>query len=194
MDEDCQEQPQPGSPDATPSASGTVGPRRLYTERCRQQLAEQYLLGMPITEMAAVHGEDPKRISKLFRTKEMQSMIEQRRGELLQAGAQVMFKFLLHADTLAQQQLDCALSQGPDQYKARTWILERIAPARSTSQSSVDVNVNVHAEVMGQLAMALQETAKVLNVTPSTGGIALLDGKNAMPPSSYEMPEDVLEQ
>lgn len=172
-------------------AFGGVGRRHPpITERCKDQLAEQYLLGMPISEMAHLHGFDPKRVSQLFRSDEMKERVSLKRAHLLEGNNKVMFKFLLHADTLAQAQVDCALTAGPDQYKARTWILERIAPARSTSQSQVDVNVNVNHEVMVGLRDALTETAKVLELRPTIGGIALLDGKSAMPPSNYEMEDE----
>lgn len=160
------------------------------TERCKDQLAEQHLLGMPISEMAHLHGFDPKRVSYLFRSDEMKARIDAKRAHLLDGTNKVMFKFLLHAETLAQAQVDCALTDGPDQYKARTWILERIAPARSTSHSQMDVNVNVNHEVMVGLRDALTETAKVLELRPTTSGISLLDGKSAMPPSNYEMGDE----
>lgn len=173
-------------------ATSTPGPRpvphsALITERTRDQLAHQYALGVPISEMAELHGLEARKLSALFRSDEMKALVQAKQTELVAGANKVMFKFLLHAEQLAQAQVDCALQPGPDQYKARTWILERIAPARSTSQSSLDVNVNVNAEVMHGLTLALKETAKVLEVRPTTDGIALLDGKAAMPPSNYQM-------
>src|SRR3990172_10407786 len=101
-----------------------------------------------------------------------------------------MFRFVFHADTLAQQQLDCALTPNPDQYRARTWILERIVPQRSVSQSQVDVNLNVNHEIMLGLKDALVETAKVLDLRPTTPSITLLDGKSAMPQVDYDLGDD----
>ena len=186
-----------GAAPPAPTSISTLGPvpdgQRRHppiTEKSKDQMAQQHVLGMPISEIANLHGFEARRVSALFRTQEMQDRVEAKRVHLMDGANKVMFKFLLHAEGLAQAQVDCALSPGPDQYRARTWILERIAPARSTSQANLDVNVSVNHEVMVGLRDALKETAKVLELRPTTEGISLLDGRSAMPPSSYDMGDD----
>ena len=160
------------------------------TNLAKDAIAEQAAMGMGPSELARLHQRDPGQISQLLRTTWMQERIAAKKEHILSANSRVMFRFLLHADTLAQQQLDCALTPNPDQYRARTWILERIVPQRSVSQQQVDVNLNVNHEIMLGLKDALVETAKVLDLRPTTPSITLLDGKSAMPQVDYDLGDD----
>jgi len=160
------------------------------TNLAKDTIAEQAAMGMGPSELARLHQRDPAQISALLRTTWMQERIAAKKEHILSANSRVMFRFLLHADSLAQAQLDCALTPNPDQYRARTWILERIVPQRSVSQSQVDVSLNINHEIMLGLKDALVETAKVLDLRPATPSITLLDGKSAMPRVDYDLGDE----
>ena len=173
-------------------APGLPPPRsaRGLTALARDTIATQLVSGLTYSEIARLHNLTPEQVKSLAGTANMQTAIEERREHMMAAGSRLMFKWLLHADRLADDQLTCALTPGPDQYRARTWILEKVSPTRHVSQSEVTVNHNVHHEVMVGLKDALVETAKVLEIRPDQSGIALLEGKSAMPPVDFAMDDE----
>lgn len=172
----------PSTPDQAEAGQGEAGVQ--LTALARDAIAEQAAMGLLPSEIARHHQLPVDRISRLLRRPSMKELVDRKRQHLLEAGGRVMFRFLLHADTLAQAQLECAFSPGPDQFKARTWILERIVPNRSVQQQQVDVNLAVHHEVLVGIKSALEKSSKLLDVKPSkaTEGIKLIEGKDALPP------------
>jgi hypothetical protein len=146
---------------------------------------------MPPSEIAALHNQSVARISALLRSDDLKKRIADKRAHLLEGASRVMFKFLLHAEELAEAQVTDALDRSNrNHYAARTWILERVAPARSTSHSTVDVNHHVHHEVLVGLKQALDDTNVVLQQRPNGNGMVLLDGRSAMPPTEYDLGDE----
>lgn len=185
---------EPAAPSATHFPPVVVdGGRRQppLTESTRDTIAEQSLMGMPPSEIATLHGQPVARISALLRTDDLKKRMADKRAHLLEGASRVMFKFLLHAEQLAQDQVDDARNrENRNHYAARTWILERVAPARSTSHSTVDVNHHVHHEVLVGLKQALDDTNLVLAGRPNGSGVVLLDGHSAMPPADYDLGDE----
>lgn len=179
--------PAGGEPPLTPNAPT----RRRLPNTTKDTIAQQLVMGAPYSEIAALHHLDLTYVHQMVRSDDMKDRVAARRQQLMDASSRVMFKFLLHADRLAEDQVNCALVPGPDQYKARTWILDRVAPARSVSQQQVDVNIHASHEVMVGLRDTLREVNQALG-KPKSGlsDVRLLDGKTALPPVDYEMDED----
>jgi hypothetical protein len=174
------------------SSSAAPAPRRRFSKEAKKTVAHQVVMGMAYSEIASLHNADPQQINAMVRTDEMRDLIAEQRTRLLDSGSRIMFKFMMHADRLAEDQVNDALGSGPNHYKARTWILERVAPARSVSQQQVEVNHHITHEVMVGLGDALKEVNKAVagRTGTGTGGIALLDGKSALPPADYDMDVD----
>lgn len=175
---------------ATPSPPAVRRPTPR-THEARKTIAHQIVMGMSYSEIAALHKLDPSQVHNMARAQDMQQLIQEQRTYLMESSSRIMFKFLMHADQLADDQIADASNRGsPNNYKARTWILDRVSPQRHVSQQQVDINHNITHEVMLGLADAIKEVGQVLPGSKGNGktdGIALLDGKTALPPVDYDL-------
>jgi hypothetical protein len=177
------------------SVQGEEAPKKVsrrFNPSSREVIANQLVTGTPHSEIASLHNCDVADISKLARSRDMKDRVERRRTQLLESSSKIMFKWLLHADRLADDQLKCALSSGPDQYRARTWILDRVSPSRSVNQQQVEINHNINHEVMVGINEAIREVNKAIptEALPEMSEGTLLDGSTALPPLDYAMDED----
>ena len=152
------------------------------TDATLETIADQVLLGAGTGELAEALGYSPGGMRRLIQSPAIQDRLGKRRQHLLEAGARQFFRFLMNADRLAQDQLRDALDPGSkDNYKARTWILERIMPQRQQQSGEVNVALAINNEVMVQLGEALKATSSSL-AGAHTGTPVLLEGKKALPP------------
>jgi hypothetical protein len=146
-------------------------------------IANQAAGGITTRELADLHEYSYEGMRRLLATDDMQARIAEQRTSLMQAGSRAMFRMLLYSDELMAAQVNDALGAGPNQYKARTWILERIIPQRTSSSTDVNVNVAIQQEVFGGLTEALRELRTVNiggnDVLPEAP--RLVDGADALP-------------
>ena len=168
------------------------GPGRLssrhWTSIAKDTITHQTIGGMVPSEIARFHSVDVADIHRLLNTKDMKDRLAGRRAELMEASTRIMFKWMLHADRLADDQVKDALDpSSPNQYKARTYILDQVSPKRTISQQQVDVHHHATYEIMLGLKDVLTEIRSAVPNDPSNGGFKLLDGKTALPPVDIEL-------
>lgn len=128
----------------------------MANQQLKQLIAGELAAGHSVVEIAERHGYSPRGMARLCRTKEVQGLVEAEQARLLQASDRIMFRFLLHADALAQGMVEDATNpSSPRQMDARKYILDRILPSRSTSQGGVNVNLAITKELVKDLSEAM---------------------------------------
>jgi hypothetical protein len=129
----------------------------LATAELKRLVAWELAAGHSISELAERHSYTPRGMSKLCRSPEVQKLVEEEQARVMAAGERTLFKFMLHADALAQGMVDDALNaSSPRQMEARKYILDRIVPTRSTQQAGVNLNLQITREVVRELGEAMK--------------------------------------
>jgi hypothetical protein len=154
----------------------------LANDRLKALVAQQAAAGQSTMELARLHNYTYEGMRNLLGTPEMVEMVRQERETFAAAGVRAMFRFLMHADALVDAQIADALDRNnPNHYKARTWILERVAPApRERAERELNVNLAISQEVAVGLTSALEGIREVQSQS-TMGEVRLIEGKKALP-------------
>ena len=153
----------------------------MASDRLKALIAQQAAVGHSIAELARTHDYTYEGMRRLLSDPDMVEAIRQERETFAAAGVRAMFRFLMHADALVDAQIADALDRNnPNHYKARTWILERVAPApRDREGRELNVNLAINQEVAVGLTAALEGIREV--TTQPMGEVRLIEGKKALP-------------
>jgi anion-transporting ArsA/GET3 family ATPase len=158
----------------------------MASERLKALIAQQAAAGHSTIELARQHEYTYEGMRKLLATEEMSELVAQEREQFAAAGTRAMFRFLMHADALVDAQLADALDRNnSNHYRARTWILERIAPTpKEQAGRELNVNLAINQEVAVGLTSALEGIREVSD--QPRGTVTLIEGKKALPKLSGE--------
>lgn len=158
----------------------------MASERLKALIAQQAAAGHSTIELARQHEYTYEGMRRLLSTDEMAERIRQEQEQFAAAGTRAMFRFLMHADQLVDAQIQDALDRNnPNHYRARTWILERVAPTpRERSARELNVNLAINQEVAIGLTQALDGIREVSE--QPRGTVTLIEGKKALPKLSGE--------
>jgi hypothetical protein len=153
----------------------------VASERLKALVAQQAATGQSTAELARAHEYSYEGMRRLLATDEMVELVRQEREQFAAAGTRAMFRFLMHADQLVDAQIADALDRNnPNHYRARVWILERVAPAaRENSGRELNVNLAINQEVAVGLTNALEGIREVTE--QPRGTVTLIEGKKALP-------------
>jgi hypothetical protein len=155
---------------------------RSLTPQLRDTLADQAILGMGSAELAELHQVDVAKMRRWLSADSVRQRVEERRERLLAMASRAHFRFLMVADDLARAQVNEALDpSSPNQYKARTYILDRVLPTRHAVGGEQTINVQINNQVLGELAAAVQG-ANSARLGGTSGSPMLIAGKDALPP------------
>lgn len=154
----------------------------MASDRLKHLIAQQAAAGLSCAELARAHEYTYEGMRELLATPDLQQAVEREREVFVAAGTRAMFRFLMHLDQLVDAQLADAMDRNnPNNYKARTWILERVLPQqKDRSPAELNVNLGITQEVAIGLSTAIENINRV-NETMPMGQVRLIAGKDALP-------------
>lgn len=155
---------------------------RLLTNDLKETLAGQLVNGLTSTELAELHGVEVQKMRKWLASEGVQERATEKRERVIAKAAQAHMRFLMVADQLAKDQVQEALDpSSPNQYKARTYILDRVLPQRTTSTGEHSINIQINNGVIRDLAAAVEGASRA-RLGSVSGAPSLIAGKDALPP------------
>jgi hypothetical protein len=156
----------------------------MASAELKKLLAIQIASGHSVAELAKLHNYSYNGMHRLAHSDEVKALVAEHQRYLMEVASRIYFRFAQHGEALADGMLGDAMNDThPRQIDARRWILDKLIAPRQGGSSDVNVNFNIQAEVLGDLAQALNRIREVkgTHTVNAVSSPHLVNGRDALP-------------